>query len=63
MLHGLYHIGVTKIWLNSVYSSFLPGIWINENTLLFDVLPEKILGGKVQYKAGAATCSTGQGDK
>ena len=63
MLHGLHLIGIAKIWLNSAYTSFLPGIWINENTWLFDVLPEKILGGKVQHKAGAATCSIGQSNK
>lgn len=42
---------------------FLPGIWISENTWLFDVLPERILCGKVYYKAGAIACSTGQDDK
>lgn len=53
-----------EVWLNSGYAPFShPVIWINENIWLFDVLPERILHGKVQYKAGATTCSTGQDDK
>ena len=57
---GPYH--TAEVGLKTVYIPSTP-MRRNENTWLFDVLPERTLCGKVQYKAGATTCSTGQDNK
>ena len=59
---GPYH--TAEVGLKTVHVPSTPlAFGRNENTSLFDVLPERILCGKVQYKAGATTCSTRQNDK